>query len=429
MRSEIDELLDAGIAAMPLIADPKRWINRRVETIEMLSHEETRRRVSVDFTLDFELRRALTIADGVVLPISVLTKEARRNFDLRDEGGRSVPVLGKAQNGTLAHIAVLHAAMQAAGDVSEDDLASIARELREIVFAGRSDAERALGAFAGRAQREPAWNAVWADETCRALLSSLWSNYVLFGVADPASCADRRILKYSYGDGPVTREGDSLARHPSRARLRRWVASPDRQDFLVECPGAWRAASFHAEVVIPEELRFERAEIRDLETARTISAVEFNVDRAALYADEEIGSDADVALDLAIAPERAGRLFQAAVTSVVVSTLLWLGVSSGLDAENPGASVSLLLAGAALFSGISASLGEHRLVGAVFNATRRWLGIVTICALMASASLAMEVPSARPTCVWTVAAVVCALAAARLCWAAVRARGYSGRTV
>lgn len=135
-------------------------------------------------------------------------------------------------------------------------------------------------------------------------------------------------------------------------------------------------------------------------------------------------------LDLAIAPERAGRLFQAAVTSVVVSTLLWLGVSSGLDAENPGASVSLLLAGAALFSGISASLGEHRLVGAVFNATRRSLGIVTVCALMASASLAMEVPSARPTSVWTVAAaVVCSLAAARLCWAAVRARGDSGRTV
>lgn len=426
MRWETEDLLDAGIAAMPLIANPKSWINRRVETIEMLSHEETRRRVSIDFTLDAETRRALTIADGVVIPISVLTKEARRNFDLRDESGRSVPVLGKGQNGTLAHIAVVHAALQAA-DASAHDLASIARELREIVFAARGVAKESLETFAERAQREPAWRAVWQDVTCRALLSSLWSNYVLFAVADPGNCADRRILKYSYGDGPVTREGDSLAGRLTRGRLSSWVESPDRQHFLVECPGAWRAASFHAEVVIPEELRFEHAEIRDLETGRTISAVETNVDRAALYAVEEIGSDADVALDLAIAPERAGSLFQAAVTSVVVAVLLWLGVGSGLDAENPGASVSLLLAGAALFSGISASLGEHRLVGAVFNATRRWLGVVTVCALTASASLAMEVPSARPTLVWSVAAVVCSVSAVRLCWAAIRARGYSGR--
>ena len=30
-----------------------------------------------------------------MVPISVLTKEARRNFDLRDESGAAVPVLGK----------------------------------------------------------------------------------------------------------------------------------------------------------------------------------------------------------------------------------------------------------------------------------------------------------------------------------------------
>ena len=51
-----------------------------------------------------------------------------------------------------------------------------------------------------------------------------------------------------------------------------------------------------------------------------------------------------------IAPERRGRTIQSAATSVVVASLLWLGVHSGLDAESPDAAVSLLLAGAALYS-------------------------------------------------------------------------------
>jgi len=44
VEPEYPPLLAAGIACTRLIADPAGWINRRVETIELLSHEETRRR-------------------------------------------------------------------------------------------------------------------------------------------------------------------------------------------------------------------------------------------------------------------------------------------------------------------------------------------------------------------------------------------------
>src|SRR3954468_24753483 len=87
--------ITVGIACAPLLADPKAWIRRRVETIDMLAHEETHRRVSIDFALAPDQYAALCMADGIVIPISVLTKERRRNFSLRDEGGRAVPVLGK----------------------------------------------------------------------------------------------------------------------------------------------------------------------------------------------------------------------------------------------------------------------------------------------------------------------------------------------
>jgi hypothetical protein len=70
--------LIAGFACAPLLGDPRLWIRRRVETIDMLAHEETHRRVSVDFALSAEQFRSLEIDDGVVVPISVLTKERRR---------------------------------------------------------------------------------------------------------------------------------------------------------------------------------------------------------------------------------------------------------------------------------------------------------------------------------------------------------------
>src|SRR4051812_41136352 len=53
-QDEVAPEVVAGIACVPLLANPATWINRRVETIEMLSHEETRRRVSIDFSLSSE---------------------------------------------------------------------------------------------------------------------------------------------------------------------------------------------------------------------------------------------------------------------------------------------------------------------------------------------------------------------------------------
>jgi hypothetical protein len=194
-------LLDAGVVCTDLIAYPKAWINRRVETTELLSHEETRRRVSIDFTLPDHVLDDLEIEDGVIVPISVLTKEARRNFDVRDEAGRSMPVLGKHQNGELAHIALLNAALRALGDdVTAEVFEFIAADLRHVVFAAPSDAENALGAFMGSAEAGNQWReAILDDPTCQLLLGALWANYVLFVVLAPGG-PNRRVIKFSYGE-------------------------------------------------------------------------------------------------------------------------------------------------------------------------------------------------------------------------------------
>ena len=411
--------VSAGIACAPLLADARSWIRRRVETIDMLAHEETHRRVSIDFALSPDQYRALAIDDGVVVPISVLTKERRRNFSLRDEGGRAIPVLGKEQNGDLAHLALLSAAYDAlAQEPSLEVLEMLSADLRQVVMLPPEEALDTLAYLERAAEASDPWRApIVNDPICRALLWTLSQNYVLFAVL-PSDGPARRILKYSYSEDFT----GSIKPATRWYRLRLWLRGvwlPDRRLFIIECPGAGRAASYHLEITTAEELRFAQAVLFSDDTGEAASSYDRNVNRASLYPPEpvdEFGLDAFVE----VAPERTGATSQAAVTSFIVAALLWAGYLSDLDASTPGPAVSLLVGGAALFSGISATRGEHRLVKKVFFWARFWLTIVTIAGLVASASLALEIPDDHPTEVWKWAAIVCTVAAVQRLWAAVR---------
>lgn len=424
-----DSTLSAGIAAAPLIAQPGTWINRRVETIQLLSHEETRRQVSIDFTLSAEQRADLTIDHGVVVPISVMTKEARRNFDLRDESGSAVPVLGKKLNGALAHVAVMSEAVDAMpGGPNQEEFDLVWTELREVVISEPTVAAEALSNFVGKAEDGDSMRSmIWASSVCRRMLEVLQDNYVLFAVVDP-ECAGRRILKYSFGEDFRfdRRSIASMSERLSPSALLDRVWQPGRRPFQLICTGAWRAESFHLEVVIPDELRIGVAFLYDFGREGVLSMPDRNRNRASLYPEASITSDLDVDAYVVIAPERRGRTTQAAVTGAVVSVLIWLGVISGLDFRNPdapGASASIVVAGAALYSGITAARGEPSLVSQVFSTSRFLLGCISLCALAGSATLAMEVPNAKPVTVWLVAAIASSLATVWLAWSAIRAPG------
>jgi hypothetical protein len=429
MPPPADSFLEAGFACARLIAEPKSWINRRVETVEMLSQEETRRRVSVDFTLSESQRRRLTTRHGVVVPISVVSKHARRNFDMRDEQPGVVPVLNRSDNSELALTALLSAALDAIGDEpSQEDVQALTAELRQVVFEDEPAAVDALESLVAAAEDgDPIRAALWGDATCNTLLRTLASDYVLFA-ALPAGGADRRVLKYGYGedfllDPPWEHKRDRFAPGEIRWRLRK----PDRTWFLIDCPGAWRAASFHMEIAIPEELRVAYAELGRFSQDDPGGAPEPLGDpdelssRAALYSAVEIEPHDDVRAYVEIVAEREGGATRAALTAAAVAALLWLGRLSGLDASAPGAAVSLLLAGGAVVSGFAATTGHHIIVNKILRGRRRALMVVTSSALAASASLAMEIPDRRPLEVWLVAAIICTAAALRLGWSAIRA--------
>jgi hypothetical protein len=424
-----DDFLDAGSACADLVAYPKRWINRRVETVEMLSQEETRRRVSVDFTLTAAQQRALETRHGVVVPISVLSKQPLRNFDFIDEQPATMALLNRADNGELALIALLTAARDAIGDeATPDAVEALTATLRQIVFDDAALALEALDALVGAARAGDAIPAALiADERCWSLLRTLASDYVLFAALAPGG-PPRRVLKYSYGEDfplepPWEHRRDKYALGEIWWRARH----PDRAWFVIECPGAWRARSFHMEIAIPEELRIARAELARLPSAdagpadEPLGRADHLVNRAALYAELDVAAHDDVRATVEIVAERDAGATRAALTAAAVAALLWAGRLSGLDAPTPGAAVSLLLAGGAVVSGFAATAGHHIIVDKLLRNRRRSLVVVIVCALTASASLAMELPSRRPLGVWLAAAVVCSCAALRLAWSAVRA--------
>lgn len=318
-----DSHISAGIAAAPLIAEPATWINRRVETIQLLSHEETRRQVSVDFTLSLDQKADLVTEHGVVVPISVMTKEARRNFDLCDESGSSVPVLGRESNGALAHAAVMGEAFDAVpGGPDQDEFNVAWSELREVVMAEPDEAVEALSTFVGKAEEGNSLaSAIWANPSCRGMLEVLQHNYVLFAVVEE-TCPERRILKYSFGeDFDLRLTGTVLDRLAPPVLLDR-LWRPGRREFQLLCPGAWRARSFHLEVMIPEELRIETAFLYDFSRDELLSAPDRNRNRASLYAGRLADADFTVDAYVVIAPERRGATTQAAITGAAVSGLI-----------------------------------------------------------------------------------------------------------
>jgi hypothetical protein len=390
-----------------------------VETVELLSHVEVRRQVSVDFTLTDEEWRELETEQGVLVPIALMTKQPRRRFSLRDESGSAVPVLGRDENAELAQVAVLGAVLDALDeDPSGDLFESLASDVEQIVARDSEEAEDALAYFLGSSDQ---WRAAIAEnETAGFLLNALWNQYVLYAVLPPGG-PKRRVLKYSYAE--------RLPSNVARVNLREVdivefvkerLSHPDRRRFIVECPGAAHARSFHVELAVPEELQFEAAVLWDFESGEMLSGWEEGVDRASLFAPGEIPAGSTPDVWAVVAASRGGRTFSAALTAGTIAVLLWLGVHSGLPTADSTSAVAIITAGAALFSGVAAIEGAHKLVKHMFAAPRRWLALVSFVALIASALYALGIPSASPVDEWRVAAIITTVASVRLGWSALR---------
>src|SRR5688572_17799024 len=81
------------------------WMLRRVENFKLLDDRTVERRTSFDFKLPGAIEGRSTTALTVV-PLTTLDKEKLVGFDLRDEEGRSLPVLDTRDNEMVAGAAL-----------------------------------------------------------------------------------------------------------------------------------------------------------------------------------------------------------------------------------------------------------------------------------------------------------------------------------
>jgi hypothetical protein len=369
-----------GFAA--LLTRQAAWRHRRVETIAVLSHEQVRRSVSVDFTVPLEHRDDVRLSDREwVVPLALLAKRELLHFDLRSEDETAIPLL-RSDEAQLITRELLY--LMADLDEADEDL-----DVGPVI-------ERVLAAAPGEDVVGPELAA--ALPSFAALAERLTDGFLLCAVLDDV--ARRRVIKFAY-DEPIAR--------------------PGRSSHFYVTPGCTEAASYHVGLDIPEGMRARTTDMIDNRTGELLAVGPRDADRPGLHYVAE-AQQVEPGLSVRYGTERGGFLVPAALVAWVIALELALPtVFADLDAlaASGGPAISVLLSSSAVFSALVLRSGEHPLVRLVLAGYRLCLASATVAAVLAGAALAFRAGSVRP--IWGLCAVVAAVAAGILSIEAVRA--------
>jgi hypothetical protein len=212
----------------------------------------------------------------------------------------------------------------------------------------------------------------------------------------------RRVLKFAY-DEPLAR--------------------PSRLSHFYDAPGCTEAASYHAEVDVPSELRARRAELVDDATGDLLASGPRDADRPALYL-SAIGPHRSAGISVRYGTERGRFLVPAALVATVIAlelALPWLLADLSRLAREAGPAISILLSSSAVFSGLVLRAGEHPLLRVVLAPYRLCLAVATIALVLAAGALGFHAHTDVLRWIWGVGALVAVVAAVILIFQAVRA--------
>lgn len=260
-----------GCAVLDRLILP-RHIHRRVDKFVLSEAGRIRHVTSVDVDVGPELfRQRSNGRPELVIPLMFITKSAfesdmmvMRSVDLRDDAGRSLPMLGRLENACVLYSALRSALENLTGPGVDDWSLAV---LWDIVMLRKIDAEGELAkvfakgagtAFWRRDElkrpKEPALKKAADNPAFRLLLRFAAASYLLCASADPRDWGDppsRRILKVSreYAQVPTTQDEPQL-----RVRLKRFVGR------FVNRVGLWSVlVHFPVQGVLPT--RSQHAEV------------------------------------------------------------------------------------------------------------------------------------------------------------------------
>jgi hypothetical protein len=388
---------DIAVAADQLLHDQAPWRHRRVETLSMLSHEQVRRHVSVDFTVPVEFREHLRLSDAheFAVPLAFLAKRPLVHFDLRNEEGHAIPLLTAEQN-TLIGRELLYLTL--AGDLEAQgaDGAAVTSDAGELIEAvlGDLDVTGAVERLERRHDLQPLGDFRWATE----LLSR---TFVLWAVV--RGIERRRVFKFAYDEPYSLRPG--LA-------------------YVYGAPGCTEAWSYHLEVAVPTDLRARSTQLWDAATGAVLATGAVDADRPALYYTADPArapAQPEVVVDYGA--ERSRFMAPAAIVATVIALLValpWLFADLHSLADSAGPAIGLVLSTSAVFSALVLRTDEHPLLRQLLVRYRLALVASTLGALFAAASLGFQAENWIIQLTWAIAAVVSVLTAAILVVAVVR---------
>jgi hypothetical protein len=368
-----------------------RWIHRRVEAISFVDEVRLLHRTSVDFTLPPNMPKTPLDPSAVLVPVALLRKGKLRRFDMRDEEGRSVPVLTRNENGALAAsllIATYEAACRRATPPLEPS-AIVAADLRLLATSQTNAAEVIRRRLTTGDPRYPAGHvdAIAGVRPLEALMTDLTANFLLVAVVK-AQAGERRILKFSYEQVLLRlRTGNWFRRQG--LRLLSWLpAAPQRFTMLASGIGA--ARSYHFETDMPPDVIITSATMRSLGTNRDLDR-DVNVLRVHLIAeDQPRGTVARVEVRFLLRP---ALILPGLVISAATTLLLGGGIvlrSIGFHPQLDPAS-ALLIALPAFFAAYVLA-AEHRLTRRLASSLRASSLASASFSFVAAASLALESP-------------------------------------
>jgi hypothetical protein len=391
---------DLAVAAEALLRRRAAWRHRRVETLTVLSHEQVRRGVSVDFTVPTEYRDDLRIsaAEECVVPLALLAKRPLVHFDLRNEEGHSLPLLTAQQN-ALIDRELLYLALDA--DLDAQDASEAAKAAVSIAAGEVIEAVLRHGAPAGAVEHLELRHGLAPLEDFRAMTATLSSNFVLWAVT--RGIDRRRVFKFAYDEPFSQRPG--LVHY-------------------YDAPGATEASSYHLEVAVPPDLKARTTSLVDDATGEVLATGERDTDRPALYfAADPARMPARPGVTVAYGAERSRFLAPAAVVATIITLLivapLLLADLTAL-AGSAGPAIGLVLSTSAVFSALVLRTDEHPLLRLILVRHRLALVTSTLAALLAAAVLGFQAEDWLLRTGWGVAGVVSAAAAAMLVVAAMR---------
>jgi hypothetical protein len=381
---------DIADAADVLLRYQGAWRHRRVETVTVLSHEQMRRHVSIDFTVPEGQREGLRIsAEEFVVPLALLEKQPLVHFDLRNEEQHSIPLLTADQHRVIARELLYRLlddelpdeGFEAAGGLIEDLLAD------EPVDVG--DRIAAL---------EEAHGVELAD--FRATAAELSRRFILWAIVRGVD--RRRVFKFAYEE--------TLGSGPGFV-------------FGFDAQGCTEALSYHVEVAVPDELKARRTHLVDRATRRRLAAGEPDTDRPALFyrAEAPMPQAPRVMVDFAV--ERWRFLAPAALVATIIALLVaptFLFADLRALPDTAGAAV-LVLSTSAVFSLIVLRAYEHPLLRLMLVRARMLLAASTVAALFAAASIGFRTAGWVIEGTWALAALVSVLTAGILILETLRA--------